>query len=283
METVRTYWLVGAVCLLALCTVVIWYVVWTYETRTLTVAFLDVGQGDAIFIESPTGKQVLIDGGRGKAVMRELGAVMPFFDRSIDILIATHPDQDHIGGLPFVLDAYEVDYVMRSGANKDTAVFNELTQKVVEAGAEAAVGRRGMVVHLGSGVHLDIVYPVDALSSDTNDASIVARLVYGESEVMLTGDASVGVEYQLVAQDGERLASDILKVGHHGSDTSSAQSFVGFVNPEIAVISAGADNRYGHPHQSVLETLQFFETDIYETENGRIVCTTHGAEWKCNQ
>lgn len=268
--------------LLVLATAGVWLVVLTQKPKELTVAFLDVGQGDAIYIESPTGRQVLIDGGKGKAVLRELGAVMPFFDRSIDVVLATHPDQDHIGGLPFVLENYEVGTVIRSGYIGESATFETFSELIKKEGAKEVQAVRTMVVHLGGGVHLDILSPQSLENiTESNDASIITRLVYGESEVMLTGDAPKWVENILVQMDGENIQSDILKAGHHGSKTSTASTFVGLVNPDIGIISAGKDNRYGHPHQEVLDMFKMFEIPLMQTVDGRIVCKTKGEEWKC--
>jgi len=247
----------------------------------LTVSFLNIGQGDAIFIESPTGVQVLIDGGPGKAVLRELGAVMPLGDRSLDIIIATHPDMDHIGGLPFVLETYEVDTVIRSGFVADTQIYEAFTQGIEEEGSEVIFARKGHVIHLGDGVHLDILFPDAGESmSEANEASIVARLVYGEAEVLLMGDAPQWVERELMHDYGSNIASDILKVGHHGSRSSTASAFVSMVSPVIAVLSYGEDNRYNHPHKEVLDVLEGIRT--LHTPQGRVECRTKGVEWVCD-
>jgi len=262
--------------------ITVWYAVAHAEERQLTVAFLDVGQGDAMYVESPTGKQILIDAGAGTGVLRELGDVMPFYDRTIDIVVATHPDQDHIGGIPFVLDTYEVEVVVRSGFTKDTATYDAVNTAIEEEGAQTVNAVRGMVINLGDGAHLDVLHPLRSSGGgDANAASIVARLVYNDAAVMLTGDAPKAIEHHLSNRDRDKLQSDILKVGHHGSDTSTARVFVGFVDPKFAVISAGADNRYGHPHDEVIETLKQFNIDIRETSTGRVVCTTEGREWEC--
>lgn len=247
----------------------------------LTVSFLNIGQGDAIFIESPTGVQVLIDGGPGKAVLRELGAVMPLGDRSLDIIIATHPDMDHIGGLPFVLETYEVNTVIRSGFVADTQIYEAFTQGIEEEGSEVIFVRKGNVIHLGDGVHLDILFPdADESMSEANEASIVARLVYREAEVLFMGDAPQWVERELMRNYGSNIASDILKVGHHGSRSSTASAFVSMVSPVIAVLSYGEGNRYNHPHKEVLDVLEGIRT--LHTPEGRVECRTKGVEWVCD-
>lgn len=228
----------------------------SFPDRTLTVHFLDVGQGDAIFIQGPTGIQVLIDGGPTPAVLRELGRSMPFYDRSIDAVVATHPDLDHIGGLVDVFRRYRVSVFLESGATSQTTAFRALGDEVAAQGIAPVVAERGMRLVLGGGAYADVLYP----HSNTprvrgNDASIIIRVVYGDTAVLLTGDAPAYVERELASLYGDFLRSTILKVGHHGSKTSTAQYFVQSVQPVWSVISASKDNRYGHPHKEVLDTL----------------------------
>ena len=250
------------------------------ETRNgiLTVVFLDAGQGDAIFIEAPNGNQVLIDGGPNKSVLRQLSKVMPFYDRSIDIVIATHPDKDHIGGLPDVLQRYTVDFILESGVKNDTGTSRAFESAILQNKIKKIFAKRGMAITLGDDVFLNILFPDrDVSEVESNTASIVAQLVYKNTEFMFTGDSPKTIEEYLVFLDGEKLRSDVLKVGHHGSKTSSSESFVGYVSPEYAIISAGADNSYGHPHKEVVEILNQFGSAILNTkDNGAIVFKSDG-------
>lgn len=250
------------------------------ETRNgiLTVVFLDAGQGDAIFIEAPNGNQVLIDGGPNKSVLRQLSKVMPFYDRSIDIVIATHPDKDHIGGLPDVLQRYTVDFILESGAKNDTGISRAFESAILQNKIKRIFAKRGMAITLGDDVFLNILFPDrDVSEVESNTASIVAQLVYKNTEFMFTGDSPKTIEEYLVFLDGEKLRSDVLKVGHHGSKTSSSESFVGYVSPEYAIISAGADNSYGHPHKEVVEILNQFGSAILNTkDNGAIIFKSDG-------
>ena len=226
----------------------------------LTVSFLDVGQGDAIFIDAPSGRQVLIDGGKGRAVLRQLSRVMPWYDRSIDVVVATHPDADHIGGLPDVLKRYRVERVFYSSVDDDGSdqrAFVDALEEEVRGGAEKLIARRGQILVLGGGAYVEILFPDRSLPGiETNTGSIIARLVYAETAFMLTGDSPQSIEKYLVQLDGSTtlttsangLKANVLKVGHHGSKTSSSPLFVGFVSPEYAVFSRGCDNSYGHPH-----------------------------------
>ena len=251
----------------------------------LTVAFLDVGQGDAIFIETPSGKQMLIDGGVGRAVLSELSSVMPFFDRSIDVVLNTHPDKDHIGGLPDVFENYNVALVIDPAVPVDKASYEEYEEDVVIEAARHVVARRGQTLLFGDGVELHILFPDRDMSNvkNTNDASIIARLTYGETEVMLTGDAPESIERYLVSLGAENLKSDILKAGHHGSRTSTSEEFVVAVDPVYTIISAGKDNSYGHPHKEVIDTLTTASTTILGTYNeGTIIFESDGISWERN-
>lgn len=245
----------------------------------LRVSFLDVGQGDAIFIQAPNGRQMLIDGGRNRAVIRQLANVMPWYDRSIDVVVATHPDADHIGGLPDVFKRYRAGLIVASSVRDEEGVDAQAFEKAAGAeGAQRLVAERGQIIDLGSGVRLEILFPDrDVPGIETNTGSIIARLVYGTTAFMLTGDSPKAIEEYLVRLDGKMLESEVLKVGHHGSRTSSALSFVGFVSPEYAIYSRGCDNSYGHPHDEVKETFAKLGVPTLDTcEEGRITFSSDG-------
>ncbi len=257
----------------------IWSTVFAREQGgMLTVAFLDVGQGDAIFIEAPNGNQILIDGGSNSAVIRELGKVMSFFDRSIDVVVATHPDKDHIAGLIDVFKRFDIDIYFDPQVNHNTGEYKTLLDMVEKEGIATTIARRGTKIVLGDGVYAEILFPDrDVSNVESNLTSIVLRVVYGETEVMLTGDSPKSIEKYLVSIDGSNLESDLLKAGHHGSKTSSAESFVGFVNPKFVIISAGKDNRYGHPHKEVMDIFKRLRIKTISTaEIGTIIFTSDG-------
>jgi competence protein ComEC len=255
----------------------------------LKVYFLDIGQGDSILVVAPNNHKILIDGGPDTSVLGELGKVMGFFDRHIDIILATHPDQDHIAGLPLVLGRYKVDDFVDSIADWDTSAYKELERKAKEENITTWYGKRGMIIVLDRkhGVYLHILYPVadDFTLTDNNDLSIVAKLVYGNISFMLTGDATKLVENMLDSTDGTYLKSDVLKAGHHGSDTSSSKTFVDTVAPNYAVISAGLNNKYGHPKPITIKTLSLEGADILKTyELGTIEFDSDGENlWLKNQ
>jgi competence protein ComEC len=249
---------------------------------------------------------MLIDGGPGKAVLRELSKVMPFYDRSIDVVIATHADQDHVGGLPDVLKNYKVNIFMESGVSGESSSYKELEKLVEEdnnptslklRGTRKILARRDLAVDLGDGAILQILFPDrDPSGLDTNAASIVARLVYGQNEFLLTGDSPTAIENHLVSLESRKcqrqplncpgpkglpltLQSDVLKAAHHGSKNSNSQEFVAAVSPQYAVISVGKDNKYGHPNQETLDTLKNFGSQILRTDQlGTIVFKSDGKE-----
>ncbi len=263
------------------------FILWKESNRKLKVAFLNIGQGDSIFIESPTGNQMIIDGGPGRSVLRELGSVMPFYDKSIDVVLATHPDADHVGGLNDVLENFKTDLFMEPGVEADTNIYTELKNKVEQKKIKTIEARRGMVLDLGGGAFLEILFPItDPRGMETNDASIVARLVYGESTFLFTGDAPFKTENGLLFLNPKTdiygsIDSDVLKVGHHGSKNSTSVEFVKAVSPEYAVISVGADNRYGHPTEQVLDILKKENIKTFRTDlDGRVIFESDGVNLK---
>ncbi len=260
-------------------TLFIWSVVLGQERNgLLTVAFLDVGQGDSIFIETPEGKQILVDAGPNKKVLRELTEQMPFYDRNIDVLIASHPDSDHIGGFPAIFDAYKIGKYFNSGVVCETALCSELNIDIEEEGIQKEILTRGQIIDLGDGVYLEVLFPDrDATNFETNLSSLVLKLTYGDSSFLLTGDSPQEIEEYLVSLDSFNLDVDVLKLGHHGSKTSSSKLLVGYTSPEFAIISVGKDNRYGHPHKEVLDILNEFEIEVLRTdEDGTIVIKSDG-------
>jgi competence protein ComEC len=257
----------------------IWYAILTQaQSNILKVSFLNVGQGDAIFIESPSGKQVLIDAGANSTVLKELSNVMAFHDRTIDLVIATHPDLDHIGGLPLVLQNFTVSFIAWSGLESNTAHDIAFQSAMIAEKGINIVALRGQSFDLGDGAELKILFPDRTLPQiSPNYGSIVALLTYGEKSFLFTGDSPEAIENYLVSLDGNQLDIDVLKVGHHGSKTSSSEKFIQYTSPEYAIISLGQNNKYGHPHEQVLDILRASGAQILRTDkSGRITIKTNG-------
>lgn len=210
---------------------------------------------------------------------------MPALDRSLDAVIATHPDADHIGGFTQVLERYSVGAYISPDIPKDTATARALEAEVDAKGIPRVVARRGLALDLGGGATLTLLYPesVAGISSEkANEGGIVAELQYGEAGMLLMADVGVGVEARLLALDRAALKSDVLKVGHHGSKYSSSNVFVAAVMPEVAVISVGK-NSYGHPTQETLATLRGAGAEVLRTdEKGTIKCVSDGASFVCD-
>jgi len=265
--------------ILLIATIFIWLAVFSQvPDNILEVTFFDVGQGDAIFIETSVGQQVLIDGGPDKTILEKLSQTMPFYDRTIDLVILTHPDADHITGLVEALKYYQIGHILTSGFKKDTAVYQKWRDLIEERNIPLTIAQAGQKIIFSEEIVLKILWPeqslIKSLSKNINNVSVVGQLVYGQTEFLLTGDIEKEVEQRLLNQ-GWNLESDILKVAHHGSKTSSSYNFINAVNPQIAVISVGDNNRYKHPDSVVLEQLKEFL--LYRTDkNGDIKISTDG-------
>lgn len=251
--------LVAALALVVL-NVAVWHALYYPAAPTFEVDVLNVGQGDSTLFQGPTGVTMLIDGGPDHSVLRELGHELPFFKRSIDLVVETPPDSDHISGLADVLKRFQVSYFMSPGIPNDTSPTRALEAAVQdESGIHSFIARRGMRIHLGGGAYADVLYPdKDVSKGETNAGSVVMHVVYGETSFMMTGDLPSTVEDYLVALDAgdSNLQSTVLKAGHHGSKHSTDDAWLAAVHPAYVAISAGKDNSYGHPHVEVLDRIK---------------------------
>ena len=229
----------------------------------LHVYVLDIGQGDAIFVATPDGRQALVDGGPDpETTLGAISDLMPAGDRSLDVVVATHLDSDHVGGLLGVLDRFRTGMVLHRGDLSESAALHPQWRATIkERDHPVATVSAGHRVEIGRQVSLEVLHPpADGLPAgierNANNGSLVVRLDYADVSFLLTGDIEVEAERYLAVDTGDGLRADVLKVGHHGSRTSTTQDFLELVSPRSAVISAGRDNRYGHPHSDVVGRLE---------------------------
>lgn len=245
----------------------------------LEVHFIDVGHGDSILILSGCEKAALIDGGDQGAGSRVVNYLHDQGVDRLDLLIATHPHSDHIAGLIDVMKSFPVKEVLDPGVMHTTETFEEYLDTIEKLDIPFTEARPGMERSLGTKVELEILHPSFPSSKDLNNASIVSKLTYGDISFLFTGDAESEAEREML-QRSKDLDSTILKVAHHGSDSSSTESFLREVFPEVAVIMCGPDNPYGHPHDEVLSRLKAREVEVFRTDlHGDIVITTDGEEY----
>jgi competence protein ComEC len=288
----RLSWLLGALAkpggiLLVLTATLAITTLATLPDGRLHVIVMDVGQGDGILVVTPTGRSMLVDAGPDPdQTLRQLGAVMPWWRRSIDVLVLTHPHQDHVGGFPEVLRRFRVATILDSGRpyrNPTYDRFLELSR--AEPGATYRLARAGQRIDLDPRTTFDIWYPSTAdaarplLGADINNASIVGLLQVGGFTALLTGDAKAPVE-ELMARRSLFRSIDILKVGHHGSSSGTAPGFVSQLKPAAGLISVGVGNPYGHPAPITIRTLRAAGVQVLRTDlDGAIAVETDGASW----
>ena len=243
-----------------------------YPVGVLKVSVLDIGQGDAILVQGPTGKTMLVDAGPDKSVLAGLGTELGPLKRSIDMIVETHPDSDHITGFKYVLQNYSVTQFMSPGIPDSTAISTQIDEAVKSAPSiQQIIARRGMRLDLGGGAYADVLYPDRDMSKETvtNDGSITMRVVYGNNSFMLTGDLPSPIEGWLIKldeKDGE-LKTDVLKAGHHGSKYSTSSEWLKALSPSVVAISVGKENTYGHPATDTLARIKAQGSQIIETED----------------
>ncbi len=243
------------------------------------IAFLDVGQGDAVLITAPNGNQLLYDAGPPSgAALRALGKQLPFWDRSINVIVLSHPDLDHTGGFPEVLRRYRVDLALEPGVFSGNGAYETIESEIKRHNVPHFDVREGMRIVLDDTTYADVLFPgAVRMSSDTNDNSIVLRVVHGNTAFLLSGDLSIKYEEYVVARYGDQLNANVLKLGHHGSRTSTSPRWLAAISPETAVISYGKENTYGHPHDEPIVALSELQIPYLETaKEGTIVFASDG-------
>jgi len=244
----------------------------------LKVHFIDVGQGDAILIDLGD-TEVLIDGGDRSPGITEY--IQAFVDGPIEVMVATHPHADHIGGLIAVLEAYDVASVWLNGESATSKTYADFMAGVNGEGAQVHEARLGQVIQAGD-LTFHVLHPTQPFFEGANNDSIVLSMAYGEIDFLFMGDAEIEAERSIMVQSIVQIPDvEIMKVGHHGSRTASSLAFLNIARPDVAIYQAGADNRYGHPHAEAIAALEAVGARIYGTESyGTIVVTTNGVEYK---
>jgi len=251
------------------------------------IIFFNVGQGDSILV-SQGSNQLLIDGGKdGKLLLQKLGKYIPFWDRKIEIVVSTHPDQDHIGGLIDVFRAYNIGTVIKTNAKSDSEVYKKLEEEIAAENAQAVEAKKDVSIKFANGAIADILFPInsipEAVDDASNDNSVVIKLTYGENSFLLTGDLPDAQETNLIrdALAKNSLSLQVLKVSHHGSKYASSDEFLTAVKPTDAIISVGK-NSYGHPSQETLDRLIKKGINIFRTDEiGDIFYKCQIKENKC--
>jgi competence protein ComEC len=271
----------AATAFLGLCLFLFFY----HPAKLLEVDFLNVGQGDAELIKTPYGQTILIDGGPDNKVLSELGRNLSWLDRQIDLVINTHPHDDHVAGLVDVLRKYQVRRVAITRAASNAPPFQEFLRVRADKKIPVTIVDGKAKITLGPDLTLEILHPgKNDLTGDLNQDSIVARLIYKNKTFLFTGDANIKTEAELIKEKVD-LKSDVLKVGHHGSETSSSLDFLRAVAPQIAVIECGVDNQFSFPRADTLWRLQKVGAKIFRTDlNGTVKIKTDGETlWVVNK
>jgi competence protein ComEC len=263
--------------------ILVWSVALTAPDDKLHVSFLDVGQGDAILIQTPNGQDILIDGGPDpQKINLELSKKLPFWDRTVDLVVCTQPQADHITGLVEVLQRYKVRQILEPGVSYNSSIYQEWLRLIEDKGINCNTAHAGEEMDLGSGIKIEVLNPPEGLwegtSDDVDNNGVALRLSWDSVSFLFTADIREEVEFELIMQRAD-LRSTVLKVAHHGSKTSTTSQFLAAVDPEIAVICVGADNPFGHPSSEVLERLTdtLGDDNVYRTDqDGTIEFITDG-------
>ncbi len=252
-------------------TISVWHAVFFFEGRygKVWLHVFDVGQGDGILIEAANGNKVLVDGGPDGRILAKLGSTLPFWDREIDLVILTHPHADHLDGLVEVLKRYKIGAVLESGVNHSIPEYSQWHEMLEEKGVKVYAARAGERINLSEETYLDILSPFGSFIGQSpkniHDAVVVTRLSYASTTALLMGDAERVLEHKILVATPD-VRADILKIGHHGSKTSTSDELLKAARPTWAIISVGQKNRFGHPTQGVLDRLASFGIKTLRTD-----------------
>jgi len=229
----------------------------------LVVRFVDVGQADCEILQFPDGRNIIIDGGKNETEDKLVKKIKEYGIRKFDYVIATHPHEDHIGGLDKVVDNFEIGCVYMPDATSNSKTFADFLDSIENKNITVKKATAGVTVIDEDKINMVFVAPNSDYYEETNDFSAVARLTYNGCSFLFTGDAEAFSEREML-KNGMSLKANVLKVGHHGSSTSSTYKFLKKVDPDYAIIEVGEDNEYGHPHRETLKALEGVE--VYRTD-----------------
>lgn len=247
----------------------------------LQVYFLAIGQGDATLFITPKNQKILIDGGPGNAVLSKLGEILPFYDRQIDLLILTHPHADHLDGLLEVLKRYQVQKLLLNPVYYRNGSYLELWQTLKDSGTQVCQANSQTDFVLSEESKIDILFPYPsplALNyKNVNNSSVVLKFTYGQVQFLLAGDAEQEVEDLLLKNDAD-LRANYFKLSHHGSRTANQVSFLEKISPQLVIISAGLDNKFGHPHAETIDSLHAQNIPFWITANSGTLHLTCDSE-----
>lgn len=240
----------------------------------LIVHFLDVGQGDSIFIELPNGKTMLVDAGENYHGQVIIDYVQTIGYHKLDYVVATHPHEDHIGSMPYIVRNFEIGSIYMPDVTANTATFESLLKAIKAKGLRVKNGRTGVHIIKDGELTADIIAPDKPDESNLNNSSIVLLLTFGNVSYLLTGDAETK-ELNAIRAD---MHATVLKAGHHGSKTSTTQTLLKKISPSVTVISCGKNNDYGHPHAEVLKMLKSVNSSVYRTDRDQtVIVATDGS------
>ncbi len=253
------------------------------QEGTLEAYILDVGQGDSIFLRSPSGKTMLVDASTSSAFDHIDAFLQEQSVEKLDVVIATHPHADHIGGMTKVIEQYEIGTFYMTDAQTNTAGFEKMLTALQKKNitVKQAVAGKNSFVTWDDAVEVAILSPFSEFTyDDLNNSSIICRIKFGDTAIMLTGDAEAYAEKIALGElSRDYFKADVLKLGHHGSSSSTCAAFLEAVDPDIAIASLGADNDYGHPHEETLAALKEAGIPLYRTdESGDIHVLLDGSK-----
>lgn len=239
------------------------------QDKNLEVDYLDVGQGDAILIKTSAGQNILIDGGPDNIIIERLSENLPWWDKQIDLMILTHPHDDHVNGLINVIKRFDVKKILYTGVVHTSPSYLEWLELIKEKHISLYIIENQQIINLGEDCKIEILYPFESLSgqvvNNLNNSSIVMKLIYRNNSFLFTGDIEAEIENFLLEKDLD-LEADVFKAGHHGSDTSNTEEFLQAVQPAFAVIQVGQKNDFGHPSRRTLKRLERLGTKIFRND-----------------